>query len=282
MAKFKKPVVLILLILLAAGAYFLITKYIQSHSDENTLTLYGNVDIRQVDLGFRVFGRVNTLYLEEGDPVEPGQLVAELDPQQYIDDLARAQKQLLVAESELENAKLVYERRIGLVAKGSISQEELDDALYKRDSLEATVAENRANIKRLELNIADTHLHSLSKGSILSRVREPGSVVNAGEPIFVISIDSPLWVRAYVTEPNLGKISPGMKARIYTDTKTNPIYNGHIGFISPVAEFTPKNVETTDLRTELVYRLRVVVNDPDKGLRQGMPVTVVLDLSGDQ
>jgi HlyD family secretion protein len=72
-----------------------------------------------------------------------------------------------------------------------------------------------------------------------------------------------------------------MPADVYTDSQPAKPYHGQIGFISPVAEFTPKNVETTELRTELVYRLRVIVNDPDNGLRQGMPVTVKLNLRPD-
>ena len=67
-----------------------------------------------------------------------------------------------------------------------------------------------------------------------------------------------------------------MKAEIHTDTKDNPVYKGHIGFISPIAEFTPKNVETPDLRTNLVYQVRIYIDNPDKGLRQGIPVTVKL------
>jgi HlyD family secretion protein len=103
-------------------------------------------------------------------------------------------------------------------------------------------------------------------------------VVNFGDPVYTLSILSPVWVRAYVSEPELGLIYPGMAAEVYTDTHGGPVYTGHIGFISPVAEFTPKTVETTKLRTDLVYRLRVYADNPDQGLRQGMPVTVKLKL----
>ena len=75
-------------------------------------------------------------------------------------------------------------------------------------------------------------------------------------------------------EPDLGRIHPGMKVRLYTDSRQDRFYTGQIGFVSPRAEFTPKSVETKELRTALVYRLRIVVADPDEGLRQGMPVTV--------
>jgi HlyD family secretion protein len=67
-----------------------------------------------------------------------------------------------------------------------------------------------------------------------------------------------------------------MPAEVHTDTPENPVYQGRIGFISPIAEFTPKSVESPDLRTDLVYQLRVVIDNPDRGLRQGMPVTVIL------
>ena len=95
--------------------------------------------------------------------------------------------------------------------------------------------------------------------------------------VYSLSLRDPLYVRAYVSEPDLGRIAPGSPVRVYSDS-SNRVYRGQIGFISPRAEFTPKTVETTDLRTDLVYRLRVVIADADEGLRQGMPVTVEVAL----
>src|SRR4029079_8274078 len=97
-----------------------------------------------------------------------------------------------------------------------------------------------------------------------------------GETVFSVTLPRPLWVRAYVAEPDLGAVRPGMAAEIATDGAGAKRYRGHVGFISPVAEFTPKSVETKELRTDLVYRLRVIVDDADGSLRQGMPVTVTL------
>jgi len=85
-----------------------------------------------------------------------------------------------------------------------------------------------------------------------------------------------VWVRTYVSEVDLGIIRPGMKAEVFTDTAPEKAHAGWVGFISPVAEFTPKTVETQEVRTSLVYRLRVYVKNPDNTLRQGMPVTVHL------
>ena len=94
--------------------------------------------------------------------------------------------------------------------------------------------------------------------------------------VYTVSLTGDVWVRAYVAEPDLGRIHPGMIVEVTTDTAPNKPYKGRIGFISPVAEFTPKSVETPDLRTDLVYRLRVIIDQPDTGLRQGMPVTIRL------
>src|SRR5262249_27086455 len=89
-------------------------------------------------------------------------------------------------------------------------------------------------------------------------------------------LTSPIWVRTYVSEPDLGRVRPGMEVQIKTDTPNGKTYSGRIGFISTAAEFTPKTVETTELRTALVYRLRVVVGGDTSFLRQGMPVTVTV------
>jgi len=111
---------------------------------------------------------------------------------------------------------------------------------------------------------------------VLTRIKEPGSTVKMADPVYTFSVISPVWVRAYVNEPQLGLVTFGMEAEIFTDTKSGKTYKGKVGFISPVAEFTPKTVQTLDLRTDLVYRLRIYVDDPDELLKQGMPVTVKL------
>jgi HlyD family secretion protein len=96
--------------------------------------------------------------------------------------------------------------------------------------------------------------------------------------VYSLSLRDPVYVRAYIDEPNLGRIAPGMRVSISTDSSDRS-YDGEIGFISPRAEFTPRSVETTALRTNLVYRLRIVVPESDEGLRQGMPVTVRVPLA---
>jgi HlyD family secretion protein len=272
--KGKLFIVLGLLIVLGIVLFFVL--FHKPKKDNDTLVLYGNVDIRQVDLGFRVFGRVQNLLFEEGDELKPGQLMAVLDKVPYEEQVWQARANVMAIAAELANAEIKFKRRNDVVP-AAISREDYDDALYNMEKLKGDLEAAEAQLATNLTNLEDTQIFCPTEGTILTRIREPGSVVNVGEPVYTLSIKSPVWIRAYVSEPNLGRIYPGMPADVSTDTPGSPVYRGCIGFISPVAEFTPKNVETTDLRTDLVYRLRIYIENVDNGLRQGMPVTVKLD-----
>ncbi|WP_081859075.1 secretion protein HlyD [Desulfohalovibrio reitneri] len=324
----RKPLV-ILLVLALAGAGVWWFKLRPAPEENGRLTLYGNVDIRQVELGFRVSGRVAEMRFEEGGHVEAGQLLARLDDQPYLDkvrleqarldaqravvdkfrsgsrpeEVQRARAKVEELESAFRNASRVYERRKKLFAERVISEQNFDDALTRMQEANKRLRQAREELRLLrkgfrdedvraqeaEMEVAearlasartdleDTVLYAPSRGIILTRVREPGAVVASGQPVYALTFDSPVWVRAWVAEPDLGRVYPGQKARVFTDSRPDEPYVGHVGFISPRAEFTPKTVQTTRLRTELVYRLRVVVDNPDRGLRQGMPVTVKLE-----
>jgi HlyD family secretion protein len=244
--------------------------------DDCTITLYGNVDIRQVDISFRVEGRVKELFFDEGDTVHQGDLMATLDPQPYLDALNQSKGQLQAAQSTYEINQNLYQRRQQLISDGSVSQEDFDQSEANFKTAQGNLHLALAQVETAQTNVNDTYVYAPTDGWILTRIREPGSVVRVSDPVLTVSVKNPLWIRAYVTEPQLGLIYPGMNASVFTDTAEGKVYQGHIGFISPMAEFTPKTVETTQLRTDLVYRLRIIVDDADQGLRQGMPVTVKL------
>lgn len=312
--------------LTAAWWFDLPTKLGWRSADGGRVTLFGNVDIRQVQLGFRVNGRVAEMLFDEGDSIKPGDLLARLDAKPYEDSVAAAEAQVdaqratldkLVAGpraaeieqaralleermADYENAKLAYDRAFKLRPGQTISEAALDNARANRDTAQARVASARqalqlleegsrkediaagqaslegaeANLSAAKTALDDTALKAPDAGVILSRLREPGAIVATNDVIYVLSLDRPVWVRTYIPEPLLGKIHPGMEVNVITDSAPDKPYRGKIGFISPVAEFTPKSVETPELRTDLVYRLRIIVDEPDQGLRQGMPVTV--------
>lgn len=109
---------------------------------------------------------------------------------------------------------------------------------------------------------------------------EPGEVAAPGRTVFSLALTAPKWVRAYLSEPDLGFIVQGMEAKVYSDSFPGEAFNGTVGFISSAAEFTPKFVQTTELRTQLVYEIRIWLEDLDNRLRLGMPVTVVVKKRG--
>ncbi len=276
MKKMIIPAILILLIALGAALFFAYKKEVKTHE----LVLYGNVDVRQVDIGFRVAGRVAELKFEEGDCVEKGALMAVLDRSPYDSQISQAEANLASIKVNLDNANLVLNRRCQAVGFGGVSCEDLDNAQASSAQLIANLSAAEAAVKIALDNMSYTEVRAPTDGIILSRIREPGTVVNPSEPVYTLSVTSPVWIRAYVDETDLGKIYYGMKAEIHTDS--GKVYHGQIGFISPVAEFTPKTVETAKLRTDLVYRLRVYADNPDHFLKQGMPVTVKLHLQNEE
>ncbi len=267
-----------LFVLLLAVIITLISLVMREKKDPNILTLYGNVDVRQVDIGFRVAGQVTDLFFEEGAQVKQGTLMTTLDKTPYDSKVREALAQLEAVKVNLDNAEVLLRRREELIAVGGVSQEDLDNARTNRDQLIANLLQAEAAVQVARDNMQYTEAYAPTDGIILTRIREPGTIVNPADPVYTLSVSSPVWIRAFVDEPHLGQVTYGMEAEIYTDVENGPVYTGKVGFISPVAEFTPKTVESTQLRTDLVYRLRIYADNPDRGLVQGMPVTVKLRL----
>lgn len=214
--------------------------------------------------------------------------------------IAEAKARLAEQQAALRHSEHFFQRKASLHKTGDVPEQEYEDALAARDGAKARtdaaaqalalleagsrkeeidrararLAALQAVARRQALDLADTRLAAPEAGTVLSRIVEPGTVVGAGTGVFQLTLDGEYWVRAYMDEPWLGKIVPGMKVEILTDSRPDRPYHGTVGFVSPLAEFTPKSVQTPKLRTDLVYRFRVRFDDPDDGVRQGMPVTL--------
>ncbi len=245
-------------------------------SNHTRLTLYGNVDIRNVDLSFRVSGRLLDLKVDEGDDVRRGSLIAQLDPDPYVREVRAAEATVKQQKASLDYAETVYLREKKLRGTGASSVDNYQNALSAFNQAKANLEKAVAELSQSNLRLQDTTLYSPSNGYVLTRAVEPGTMLAANATVITLSLVDPVWVRAYVTETELSKAKSGTKVSVTADSLPNQSYSGTIGFVSSTAEFTPKTVETTDLRTELVYRLRIIVQDPRHELRQGMPVTVKL------
>lgn len=280
----KKILALVLLIAIIGGAVYFLTRE-KKNPDE--LTLYGNIEIRQVDLSFQVSGQIEKMLKEEGDSVKKGELVAVLDDKDYRSNLEKASADVNKTLALSGDASSKYERQAPLCADDTVSKQECDTLLYNKNKTKADY-EAAAAAKTYAKNQLDyTKIYAPDEGTITVRVQEPGATVNKNQIVYTMSKTKPVWIRAYVNETDLGNIKYGMSADVYTDS-VNPktgekrVYKGYIGYISPVAEFTPKTVQSTDLRTDLVYRIRVYVDDIDEYLRQGMPTTIKINIAGNR
>lgn len=281
----KKAAIIILLVLLICTT--LVFLYFKNSKINNELTLYGNIEIRQVDLSFQVAGKIEKMLKEEGDTVKAGELIAVLDNKDYVSNLEKAEADVEKTLALKADAESKFERQAPLVNDNTISKQDYDTLLNTKNKASADYSGAVAQKNFAKNQLDYTKIYAPEEGTIMIRVQEPGANVSKGQPVYTMAKTKPVWVRAYVNETNLGNIKYGQTVKVYTDT-TDPKtgkkreYKGQVGYISPVAEFTPKTVQSTDIRTNLVYRIRVYIYDIDEYLRQGMPVTIKVDLTGEE
>lgn len=219
-------------------------------------------------------------------------------------EIQKARADVAAIQAELEDALSTLKRTQELAREDFASQQKLDNdrarvagararlkaaeqtlALAIQGPRNEEIAEARARLEAQKAALAlalqrldYTKLYAPANGTVKTRIVEPGAVVLAQTPVYVLALTDPVWARTYVAGPDLGRVHPGMKAEVFTDSAPEKAYEGWVGHVSPVAEFTPKTVETREIRSSLVYRVRIYVRNPDKGLRQGMPVTIRLIL----
>lgn len=330
----KKVIAVVLVVIAVIIISFWAWKYNKKNQKDNVLTLYGNVDIRQISLAFEQSGRIEKLLVQEGDKVKAGQVLAtintnalhiqakqaqaQLKAQQEAivkqevgarpEEISQAKAQLASAQAELDKINKNLQRLQILVSSTdgrAISQQELDYAKSNKDSAEAAVRERQANLEliikgarqedreatkaqyevtkaNLDLinyNLTQAELKSPVNAVIRARLQEVGDMTTAQKAVYTLALTDPKWIRVYVNERDLSSIKMGGTAQVIRDSDPNQPINGKIGYVSSVAEFTPKTVQTEEIRTTLVYEVRVYVNDPNDQLKMGQPVTVKVPLA---
>ena len=328
-ALMKKPIVMIVLLAAVAACWYGWQHWRPHGQDAGVF--YGNIDVRQVSLAFEGSGRVAQVAVEEGDRVQPGQVLAVLDTRTLAlqadqaaaqlraqeenlrrlkngarpAEIAQARSRLAAARADAQRARREQARleRIATASSGAVSVQDVDRARSTARVAQAAVKERQDALalvqegaRREEIDAADAQVaaaraqlallrHQLDQGElrapvtavVRSRLLEPGDMASPQRPVLALAVTSPKWARIYVDESSLGQVKPGQAAQLSVDSMPGRMLAGKIGYISSVAEFTPKSVQTEVLRTSLVYEVRVLVDDPDDALRLGQPVTVRLE-----
>lgn len=286
-----------------------------------SIVLSGNIEAHESVLSFKyVQSSITALPFDEGQWVEKGVALAQVDDSDYRQQEVIAAQALRVGERQLALAirNLEAARRTVVSDKADLAQKKLDyhrdqelwihhviptqtrdlaetafkqsEANYQRDTAlraaaEESVAVARANVKSAEDNLklariilGYTTLYAPFSGVILVRNAELGEVVQPGTPVFTLADLDHVWLRAYINEPDLGRVRLGQSAVVTTDSYPGHQYHGRISFISQNAEFTPKSVETHAERITLVYRIRIDIYNPTHELKPGMPADATIRL----
>jgi len=274
----------------------------------------GRVVQRFVDEGDRVSAGQTIARLESDDlEREAAAKRAELEAQRAVlaeleagyrkEDIAQAQAVLDRVKADETRLRDDFARQKNLYEREVIPRQAFDASRAAFDAAQAAVRESeqrlkllrtgprtetisqaRARVKAAEQTVAlaetrlgYTILIAPQAGTVLAKNTESGEQVAPGTPVVTIANLDTVWVRAYINETDMGRVKLGQKADVTSDTWKGKKYPGTITFISPEAEFTPKNVQTEKERVKLVYRIKITLPNPQQELKPGMPVEAVLN-----
>lgn len=273
------------------------------------------VSVQEGDVvsGGQVLAVLDTTELRAGRDAASSQLAAaearltELNRGARPEEIAQAQAAARSATQRADDARRDARRAQSLFDGGAISQQALDKALTARDvaeagqdqadqalalvregprvetirAQEAMVNQARANVSRADATLANAVIKAPFPGRVTIRHREPGETVSPGAPVVTVLNPEDRWVRIYVREDQIGRVKIGMSAHISSDTYPDKVYDGRVTYIGSQAEFTPRNVQTTEERIKLVYPVKVQISgDPDFDLKPGIPADVTLVENG--
>jgi HlyD family secretion protein len=216
------------------------------------------------------------------------------------EDVIQAEEVFNQATSNFNSAKTDYERMENLIKSNSVTQKQYDDAESRFDVAKAQlkgaqenftkikniarpeeIAQAKANYKKnsaavdaIKKSIRDCFVISPINGFVVKKFTELGETVSMLSSLEKVSDLSKIEVRIYVSETELGRVKLGQKAELKIDSIKDKSFAGKVTFISPEAEFTPKNIQTKDERTKLVFAVKVEIPNPNYELKVGLPADV--------
>jgi len=252
--------------------------------DRNFIRGSGTIEATEVEISSKVSGRIEEIHAEEGGRVKKDEVLVRL----AFDELSAKGKelnagikatkeQLAQAQENLNNAKVELKRARDLYAQGAYPKQQLDAQETRVAVLEAQarasqkmVDQASSGLGSLDTQIANYTLYSPLDGIVLSKNGEVGETALPGMSLLTLGDLSRVWMKVYVTEPDLGRVKLGQKARVTTDAFPDRPHWGQVSWISEQAEFTPKNVQTKDERARLVYAVKIRLDNPEGTLKPGM------------
>ena len=270
----------------------------------NAISGSGVFEGTEVLVSSKSAGEITRLLAKEGDSVAVGDTLAQIDVKKLIVqneqleaglrevdfNIRNAQEAIERAQLNFDNIEKRYNRIKSLFDNGTATQQQMDDIQTQYDAAKTAVSSSKntlqavqmkkqqvlAQQKLLKLQISDGTVLSPSKGVIIDKFVEQGEITGPGMPLVSVVDLQELEIKLYVPETQLGFVKLGSQVDIKIDSYPEKTFSGKIVWISPKAEFTPKNVQTKEARADLVYAVKVLAPNPDGILKIGMPADVVL------
>ncbi len=282
--------------------------------NDKEISASGTIEATEVTVSGKVGGEVIRLVVDEGSNVKTGDTLAFIDPTDYLIQLKEAEanvaameaqykltlrgareEDILQAEANFKNAESDLKRMEELWASKSITQKQLDDARtrftvaqqtwekMKRWSRPEEIIATRARrdqahaqLESIKKKIQDCRITAPIGGIVTQKAVEQGELVGPSAPLFRISRLDKVNLMNYVSEQELGRVKLGQQARVQIDTYKEKSFPGRVVYISPIAEFTPKNIQTKEDRTKLVFGVKLEVDNQEGILKAGMPADAYL------
>jgi len=266
--------------------------------DRGTLPVAGTVEIREVRIASLAAGRLVRLLKDEGDTVHRGDTLAVLE-QPGLDALIAQQRgraeaasartaEIQAAEADSQRAARDVARARPLRESGVLAPQQFETlqsaaaaAAARLQAVRAAVRESqaaRAGVTAIEATRDQLTLIAPEDGIVLTRFAERGEAVTAGMPVLSIGLVSRPWIRAYVGERFLARVAVGQPVAVRTNAYGDSAFTGRVVEISPRAEFTPRAALTERERADLVFAIKVQVDDPRGRLKAGLPVDLEITL----
>ena len=285
--KFLKWIILFLAVVVVAFLGYQYWKSKQSDLPKGIASGNGRIEAKLVDAVAKDALRVKQILVDEGDLVKPGQVLAILDTATFDSQLNQAKLQVTTAQervasanfamvrqkSLVDNAQLEFERTRKLVEQNALSQREFDERNTSVQTSAAALAEAeaqlrtakqevevaQANVTTIQTHIDDATLKSPVTGRVLYRLAEPGEMLAAGGKALTLVNLEDVYMEIYLPSEQAASLKVGADARITVDFAPGRAAAGYVSFVSPEAQFTPKQVETKSERDKLMFRVKIQV-----------------------
>lgn len=291
-----------------------------SGNKDNQISASGTIETTEVTIGAKVGGQVMNILVNEGSTVkindtlallDRSDLLIQLDQSQANFEAADAQYKLAVigtreeditqAQATFKNAEDDLHRTEGLIKEGSVTQKQVDDARTRYivakqnydklkkglrpeeiDAARARRDQALAQVKAMKKKIQDSYVTAPINGVITHKIVEEGEMVTPNTSLFRISRLDKVQLMIYISEEELAKVKLGQDAKVYIDAEPKKAFPGKVIYISSIAEFTPKNIQTKEDRTKLVFGVKIEIPNPGQILKPGMPADAVIKSKTDR